>query len=135
MWNWSFLDLQLNVASSRYAFIWFLDVVPQRVGIAGLILHVGSGEWWSNSEEDVTTRACYFDDHYVFNADGSFQNIQGDETWLEGWQGVDSDQCGAPVAPHDGSNPATWEYDAASGSVTLTGVGAYLGLPKAGECW
>ena len=42
----------------------------------------GSGDWWSNSEEDVTTRACYFDDHYVFNADGSFQNIMDGETWL-----------------------------------------------------
>jgi len=91
----------------------------------------GSGEWWSSSEDDVTTRACYFDDHYVFNADGSFQNVLGDETWLEGWQGVDADQCGAPVAPHDGSNPATWEYDEATGEVTLTGLGAYLGLPKA----
>ena len=91
----------------------------------------GSGEWWSSSEEDVTARACYFDDHYVFNSDGSFQNVQDGETWLEAWQGVDADQCGAPVAPHDGSNPATWEYNDASGEVTLTGVGAYLGLPKA----
>ena len=91
----------------------------------------GSGEWWSSSEDDVTTRACYFDDHYVFNADGSFQNVLRDETWLEAWQGVDADQCGAPVAPHDGSNPATWEYDEATGEVTLTGLGAYLGLPKA----
>ncbi|MDP6339901.1 MAG: hypothetical protein QF842_06210, partial [Candidatus Marinimicrobia bacterium] len=23
------------------------------------------GSWWSNSEEDVVTRACYFDDEYV----------------------------------------------------------------------
>ena len=23
------------------------------------------GSWWSNSEEDVTTRACYFDDEYL----------------------------------------------------------------------
>jgi len=95
----------------------------------------GNGDWWTSSEEDVTTRACYFDDHYVFNADGSFQNIQDGETWLEGWQGVESDQCGSPVAPHDGSNAATWEYDAAAGTVTLTGLGAYLGLPKAvNEC-
>ena len=91
----------------------------------------GNGDWWSNSEEDVTTRACYFDDHYVFNADGSFQNVMDGETWLEPWQGVDSEQCGTPVAPHDGSNAATWEYDAASGTITLNGLGAYLGLPKA----
>ena len=91
----------------------------------------GNGDWWSSSEEDVTTRACYFDDHYVFNADGSFQNIMDGETWLEAWQGVESDQCGTPVAPHDGSNAATWEYDAAKWTITLTGLGAYLGLPKA----
>ncbi len=90
-----------------------------------------SGEWWSNSVEDVTTRACFFDDEYVFNADGSFQNVQGSETWLESWQGVEAEQCGAPVAPHDGSNPASWAYDAATGALTLSGVGAYLGLPKA----
>ncbi len=89
------------------------------------------GSWWSNTEEDVTTRACYFDDEYVFGADGSFQNVQGPETWLEVWQGVEADQCGAPVAPHDGSNPATWEFNAGTGQVTLSGVGAYLGLPKA----
>mgnify|MGYP007000202683 CR=1 len=81
-------------------------------------------------EEDVTTRACIFDDHYVFNVDGSFQNVMDGETWLETWQGVESEQCGAPVAPHDGSNAATWEYDDVSGEVTLTGLGAYLGLPK-----
>ncbi|MEL1236871.1 MAG: T9SS type A sorting domain-containing protein, partial [Candidatus Neomarinimicrobiota bacterium] len=65
------------------------------------------------------------------NADGSFQNIMDGETWLEAWQGVESDQCGTPVAPHDGSNAATWEYNDASGELTLTGLGAYLGLPKA----
>ena len=90
-----------------------------------------NGDWWTSSEGDVTTRACYFDDEYVFGADGSFQNVQGTETWLEAWQGVESDQCGAPVAPHDGSNAATWDYNAGTGTVTLNGVGAYLGLPKA----
>ena len=90
-----------------------------------------NGDWWTSSEDDVTARACYFDDEYVFGADGSFQNVQGTETWLEAWQGVDSDQCGAPVAPHDGSNAATWDYNAGTGTVTLNGVGAYLGLPKA----
>ena len=40
----------------------------------------------------------------------------GDETWLEGWQGVDAEQCGAPVAPHNGLNPAMWEFNEANGS-------------------
>ena len=31
----------------------------------------GSGEWWSNDEQVVIDRACYFDDLYVFGQDGS----------------------------------------------------------------
>jgi len=92
---------------------------------------VDDGSWWANSLEDVTTRACYFDDEYVFNADGSFNNVLQDTTWLETWQGVTADGCGTPVAPHDGSNAATWDYNSGTGTVTLSGVGAYLGLPKA----
>jgi hypothetical protein len=86
--------------------------------------------WWSNSSEDVTTRACLFNDTYVFNADGSFQNVVGDQTWIEPWQGVASEGCGTPVAPHDGSGSATYTYDEAAGTITLNGVGAYLGLAK-----
>ena len=94
-------------------------------------LHVGPGDgstWWANSLDDVTTRACYFDDEFVFNTDGSFSNVLGTETWLEPWQGVDPEACGAPIYPHDGSNAATYTYS--DSTVTLNGVGAYLGLQK-----
>ena len=59
-----------------------------------------------------------------------FENIFGTETWLEPWQGVDSEACGAPIAPHNGSNAATYAHDT-SGTITLSGVGAFLGLAKA----
>ena len=72
----------------------------------------------------------FFDDEYIFHADGSFQNILGNETWLEGWQGVDADQCGVA---HDGLNPAMWEFNEATGEVTLTGLGAYFS--KGSERW
>lgn len=105
----------------------------QMAPIAGA-LGVGPGlgdiSWWANSAADVTGRACFFDDLYVFNADGTFVNVLGAETWVEGWQGG-SDACGAPVAPHDGSANATYSWDATAGTVTLTGKGAYLGIPKA----
>ncbi len=90
----------------------------------------GSGGWWMNNEADVDLRACLFDDQYIFLSDGSFRNVLGDATWLEGWQGASDDGCGAPVAPHDGSADGAWAYDADAGSLTLTGRGAYLGLPK-----
>jgi hypothetical protein len=72
------------------------------------------------------------DDVYYFGADGSFTNVQGGSTWLEGWQnGGAAEACGAPVAPHDGSADATYVYDAEAGTLMLDGTGAHLGLPKA----
>ncbi|WP_046745374.1 hypothetical protein, partial [Kordia zhangzhouensis] len=87
-------------------------------------------DWWAIDDAGVTQRACFYDDEYVFGANGSFSNVLGADTWLEGWQGG-SDNCGAPVAPHDGSAAATFTYDDVAGTVTINGAGAYLGIPKA----
>ena len=86
--------------------------------------------WWYLNQwgDDVTARACWLDDEYVIGADGTFSNVLGSETWLEPWQGVDPEGCGAPIAPHDGSNPATWS--SSDTSITVSGLGAYLGLAK-----
>lgn len=99
-------------------------------GSLGVGPELGDISWWAIDADGVEARACFYDDEYVFGADGSFKNVLGAETWVEGWQGG-TDACGAPVAPHDGSANADYTYDAASGTVTLNGVGAYLGIPKA----
>lgn len=104
--------------------------VAPEAGSLGVGPAQGDMSWWSIDDAGVTERACFFDDTYVFNADGSFNNVLGSETWIEGWQGG-ADACGTPVAPHDGSAAATYTYDEGAGSVTLTGTGAYLGIPKA----
>jgi hypothetical protein len=91
----------------------------------------GSGAWYSISDAAVAERACYYDDTYVFSSNGSFSNVLGTETWLEKWQGVAADACGAPVAPHNGASGATYVYDAVAGTIKITGEGAYIGLPKA----
>ena len=90
----------------------------------------GSGDWWSIDDAGVAARACYFDDKYVFGANGLFNNVQGTETWVEAWQGIASDACSTPVAPHDGSASATFIHDTTNNKITLTGLGAYIGLPK-----
>jgi hypothetical protein len=100
-------------------------------GALGVGPALGDASWFSSSDEDIITRACLFDDTYVFNADGSFQNVLGADTWLEGWQGVAIDECGTPVFPHDGSASATYDYNEGAGTITLDGTGAYLGIPKA----
>ena len=92
----------------------------------------GDGGYFTSSAADVTTRSCLFDDEYVFNADGSFENVLGSDTWLETWQaGVPAEVCGTPIAPHDGTNPATWSFSAyPSSAITIVGEGAYIGLAK-----
>ncbi|MBW6492190.1 MAG: carboxypeptidase regulatory-like domain-containing protein, partial [Lentimicrobium sp.] len=89
----------------------------------------GDMSWWSIPAGELAARACFFDDKYVFNADGSFQNVMDGLTFLEPWQGGWYN-CGTPVAPHDGSADATYDYNASAGTITLNGVGAYLGIPK-----
>ena len=105
---------------------WMLD----GAGAAGVGPTAGSMEWFTTDADVVAARACWFDDSFVFGADGSFSNEMGTETWVEAWQGG-ADSCGAPVAPHDGSAAATFSHDVEAGTLTINGLGAHLGLPKA----
>jgi len=100
-------------------------------GALGVGPAAGDTSWWSATADDVVTRACLFDDVFRLGSDDTFRNIQGDETWLEPWQGSDPEACGAPVAPHDGSAAGTWAYDEAAGTLTINGTGSHLGLAKA----
>jgi hypothetical protein len=103
--------------------------VSSTAGALGVGPAAGDISWWNCDDACVTERACYYDDTYVFNEDGSFENVLGDETWVESWQNG-ADGCATPVAPHDGSNAATYVYDADQNIITLNGVGAFIGLPK-----
>lgn len=100
-------------------------------GALGVGPSKGDVSYWSNTTGDVTTRDCLFDDEFVLDSNGTFSNVMQGNTWLEPFQGSTPEACGTPVAPHDGSNAATWSYDSGAGTLTLTGVGAHLGLPKA----
>ena len=85
--------------------------------------------WWSNDYTVVSDRACFFDDVYVFNADQSFSNEVGNETWLEGSWDANTEMCGAPYAPFDGTlTTGTWSHDPEAATVTLGGLGAFLGF-------
>ncbi len=106
-------------------------VMAPQAGAFGVGPARGSTEWFTSGAGDVTTRACFFDDEYVMNEDGSFQNVMGDATWLEPWQGSDPESCGTPIAPHDGSGAATYVFNATDGTLTVSGNGAFMGLAKA----
>ncbi len=102
-------------------------------GSLGVGPAVGDISWFACDDGCVQERACYFDDTYTFNADGSFTNGFGasGESWIEAWQGVANDSCDDPVSPHDGSNSASYVYNQQNNTITLNGTGAYIGLAKA----
>lgn len=124
---WQYKLERIGATSSPIEGTWKM---AEEAGAFGVGPAVGDTSWWNCDDACVTERACYYDDTYVFNSDGSFSNVLGSETWVEGWQGG-SDACGTPVAPYDGSASATYTYDSAAGTVTVNGTGAYIGLAKA----
>ena len=124
---WQYRLIRTGAPSSPLAGTW---VVASEAGALGVGPAPGDTSWWNCDAACVGVRACYYDDQYVFGSDGSFSNVLGADTWIEGWQGG-SDSCGTPVAPHDGSAAATYTYNAGAGTVTINGAGAYIGLPKA----
>ncbi len=119
-----------RVSNSPAAGNWKLD----GEGAASVGPAPESSEWWASTAANgagPAERPCWFDDVFHFGADGSFQNFQNGETWLETWQGAAADGCGAPVAPHDGSSAGTFAIDDVAGTLVLMGRGSHLGLAKA----
>ena len=93
----------------------------------------GDFSWWGNNDTagpdgDLEKRACIFDDVITFNADNTYSHVMGDSTWIESWQDGADEGCRAPIAPHNGSNAATWTAD--TSTVTVVGDGAHIGLAK-----
>jgi hypothetical protein len=123
---WRYL-LQKNVATSPLEGTWRLKPVAGAMGVGPTQGDIG---WWNNGAGDVTTRACLFDDEYVFNADGTFQNVMQAQTWVEAWQDGQGDGCRTPVSPHNGSNSSTWAYNSGTSTLTINGLGAHIGLSK-----
>ena len=117
----------VRVSDSPLVGNWKLD----GEGAAGVGPASGDISWWSADAAAVTLRDCWFDDVYHFNADGNFQNFLGADTWLEPFQGVTGETCGAPVAPHDGGARGAYVYDDVANTLTINGRGSHIGLPKA----
>ena len=127
-WNYKLVKTAEASEPSVLAGTWYMSLADGSLGVGPSEFDVS---WWANDAAVTDGRACYFDDSYVFGAYGSFANVQDGQTWVEAWQGVAADQCAAPVAPHDGSVNASFSYDSEAQTLTISGLGAYIGLPKA----
>lgn len=100
------------------------------------------GSWWQNTAGDVTSRACEFNDEYTFgfNAEGTFNYDNKGDFYADGYLGSQSNGCepnsNLPAAQQAwGSGEFTFsvsEGDGARklGKLTVSGVGAHIGLQK-----
>ena len=117
------MTLDIEIAGGGYWRFKLVKILPPAIagdwklapeaGAFGVGPALGDTSWYASGEADIAGRACLFDDIYRFGTDGTFSNVMGDESWIEAWQGAATDACGALVAPHDGSNAATYVYDEA----------------------
>ena len=94
---------------------WLLD----GEGAAGVGPTAGSMEWWSTGADVVAERACWFDDIFSFAKDGTFKNVQGDDTWVEAWQMEAPMPCGKLMM----AVLASWVWDEAGATLTINGGG------------
>ena len=109
-------------------------------------MHIGPSlneTWWGNSDSDVIDRACHFNDRYIFKSNGEFEFDNVGDFWAdEDGQGtVWPADLGLEIGCHDASEwPSqynAWDsgihaFTVNDNSLTLTGLGAYMGLYKAG---
>ncbi len=102
--------------------------LAQQAGALAVGPNQGDGSWWTSDINQLTVRDCLFDDSITFDANGNMMHYMDGSTWLESWQGVTSEQCGTPVAPHDGSGSYTYTF--ANNQLTVSGLGAHIGLAK-----
>lgn len=109
-----------------------------------------SATWWSNTEADVDTRSCQFNDEFTFNLDGTLsRDLQGD-IWVDE-EGGTNPYPSDIIANNDGSMTAgcydwsminskysawgsgSFDFSVSGDQLMVSGEGAYLALYKAGD--
>jgi len=122
---------------------WYL----QREGIAlGVGEFINANNYWSfGGVSPLSGRPCILDDQYTFNSDGTFEFNSNGTFWKDlvangGWEidGADGEDCYDETEPNVwgdadrsafGSGGAyTYNYDPSAGTITIDGLGAYIGL-------
>jgi PKD repeat protein len=104
---------------------------------------VGPGKndmsWWPANGNISGDRPCLFNDEFIFKVDNEFEYDSKGDLWGEAYMGVADgclDEADLPAATAAwGSGVHEWSFEAAEGAtpatITVTGTGAFLALPKA----
>lgn len=102
-----------------------------------------AGNWWSSTADDITGRACEFNDEFTFqfNAEGTFIYDNKGDFYADGYLGSASTSC-EPASNLSGDqaawNSGTFSFSVIEGTgvnglgqLVLTGRGAHIGIKKA----
>jgi len=89
--------------------------------------------WWQNDESVVEERFCAFDDEWTFFEDGTMVYDTKGDIWGEDYMGfdfmcVDESLLGEPVSAWGSGDHS---YTATGTELAVSGLGAFIGLPKA----
>ncbi len=92
--------------------------------------------WWSNPADDVNVRFCAFDDEWIFKSDGVMVYDTKGDLWAEDYMGhnfecvTDDQLTGDPAVWGPGTHTFLVSDDPIP-QLTVVGLGAFMGLPKA----
>lgn len=98
--------------------------------------------WWAfGLNEQLGVRPCALNDEFIFKLDGTYEYKTNDDFWVEGMQApisgceesIDANYvnaAGTSVAARN-SGEHEFTYNVANQKITLTGLGAFIGLQKA----
>ncbi len=105
--------------------------------------------WWQNNAGDVDTRACHFNDEYIFRADGEYEYDNKGDFWADsdangnifpadlgltvGCQTSDAWQTTPGNYAEWDSGVYTFTANDAANQLTINGLGAWMGLYKVGS--
>ncbi len=100
--------------------------------------------WWGIPDADVPKRPCMYNDEYVFSADGTFKLDNKGDFWADDEGGVvfpsglglsiGCQQTSAlPAAYKAWGDTGARTFTITATDIKLIGVGAYIGLYKAGN--
>ncbi len=123
-----------------------------REGTALLLMSAPGGDVYWEGTSNNGQRPCMYDDEFIFGRDGSytfndggtfwaeygvFNNVEGCDTNITNESCIDAtaenmvNACGDDISAWL-SGTHTYTYDASTGEITLSGNGAWIGIPKLG---
>lgn len=100
----------------------------------------GSEEWYPQGADLTTQRPCLFNDEFKFSTGGVYTYDSKGDVWGESYLGITPDGCAAESslgvnATAWGSGTHTFSFTPATeadpATITVTGTGAFIVLPKA----